>query len=595
MIALTKEMVWDLSQLVESTDSAWIQKQLELTVAEAEKFRHKYRGKIASLEVKSLVEMLEAMDGHILRFEGARMYCLLMYYADSTDAVAKQLNEAASKTITEVGQETAFINIELGKLLSENPSLVNEPALAEYKHYLERILRRVPHMLSETEERLIILKDKNGIKAWEMFQSDWLSTRTFDIEIEGEMKTLPYGKMGGLYQSPDRDLRKRANQTVYENLGKDEIVWASAVRSVCEDHIQMCKLRKCPDPMTQSVIDNDVDKQAIESLMKVVEKNAVLYQRYLGIKAKLMDLPRLANYDLAAPLPKMPDKKYSWSEAREEVVAAYKGFDEEIGGWIDEMFARRHIDGEIRKGKAAGAFCAPWFAGKSAYVLQSFNNRMGDLFSQAHELGHAIHVYLCSRAQKPSNCELGMCIAETGSIFGELLLAEHLLSKAKTKEERQAILAYIWDRVGRAVFQVSARFFLERELYSSIEQGKFLDGETIAKMWVDARDKICGDAIDWLEVMKWQWTRVSHYYMANYRFYNYPYVFARLYVYALYRLYKEQGRDFVPKLKRILAAGSSKSPTELSVELGFDITAEAFWEKGMKQAGQFIDMLEETV
>ncbi|TEU15020.1 MAG: hypothetical protein E3J21_14375, partial [Anaerolineales bacterium] len=339
---MTEEMVWDLSQLVESTDSAWIQKQLELTVAEAEKFRHKYRGKIASLEVKSLVEMLEAKDGHILRFEGAVMYCLLMYYADSTDAVAKQLNETARKTITRVKQEMAFIDIELGKLLSENPSLINEPALAEYKHYLERILRTVPHMLSETEERLIILKDKNGIEAWEMFQSDWLSTRTFDIEIEGEMKTLPYGKMVGLYQSPDRDLRMRANQTVYENLGKDEIVWASAVRSVCEDHIQMCKLRKYPDPMTRSVIANDIDKQAIESLMKVIEKNAGLYQRYLRIKVKLMDLPKLANYDLAAPLPKMPDKKYSWSEAREEIVAAYKGFDEEIGGWIEKMFARRH-------------------------------------------------------------------------------------------------------------------------------------------------------------------------------------------------------------------------------------------------------------
>lgn len=592
---MTEEMVWDLSQLVERTSSAWIQKQLELAVAEAEKFRDKYRGKIVSLEVKSLIEMLEAKDSLFLRFQGAVMYCFLIYLADSTDAVAKQLNEAARKTLTRVEQEMAFIDIELGKLLAEKPPLINEQALAEYKHYLERILRRVPHMLSETEERLIILKDKNGIKAWEMFQSDWLSTRTFDIEIEGEMKTLPYGKMVGLYQSPDRDLRMRANQTVYENLGKDEIAWASAVRSVCEDHIQMCKLRKYPDPITQSLIANDVGKQAIESLIKVIEKNTGLYQRYLRIKAKLMGLPKLANYDLAAPLPKMPDKKYSWREAREEMVAAYMGFDEEIGGWIDEMFARRHIDGEIRKGKTAGAFCSSWLAGKSAYILQSFNNRMGDLFTQAHELGHAVHAYLYSRAQKLSNCEIGSCIAETGSIFGELLLAEHLLSKVKTKEERQAILSYIWDKFGLSAFQVSARFFLEKGLYSSIKQGKFLDGETIAKMWMAARDKICGDAIDWLDVMKWEWAKSPHYYIANYRFYNYPYVFAQLFVYALYRLYKEQGKDFVPKIKRILAAGSSKSPTELTVELGFDITAEAFWQKGMKQAERFIDMLEETV
>jgi oligoendopeptidase F len=595
LIAMTEEMVWDLSQLVERTDSAWIQKQLKLMVTEAKKFRDKYRGKIAGLEVKRVVEMLEAKDGLYLRFEGALMYCFLMYYADSTDAVAKQLNEAARKTIAKVGQEMAFLDIELGKLLSEKPSLINRPAAAEYKHYLERILRRVPHMLSETEERLIILKDKNGINAWEMLQSDWLSTRTFDIEIEGEMKTLPYGKIVGLYQSPNRDLRRRARQKVYENLGKDKIVWASALRSVCEDHTQMCKLRKYPNPMTQSVIANDISKQAIESLMKVIEKNAGLYQRYLRIKARLMGLPKLANYDLTAPLPKMPDKKYSWKEARQEIVAAYTGFDAEIGGWIDEMFARHHIDGEIRKGKTAGAFCSSWLAGKSAYVLQSFNNRMGDLFTQAHELGHAIHAYLYSRVQKLSNCEIGSCIAETGSIFGELLLAEHLLSKTKTKKERQAILAYILDEFGIAAFQVSARFFLEKELYSSIEQGKFLDGETVAKMWVAARDKICGDAIDWLDVMKWEWTKSPHYYMANYRFYNYPYVFAQLFVYALYRLYKEQGKDFVPKLKGILAAGSSESPTGLSAELGFDITAETFWEKGMKQAEQFITLLEEAI
>ncbi len=590
-----EKMAWDLSQLVESTDPGSIQKQLKYMVAEAEKFRKKYRGNISGFDVKSLLEMLEAKDGLILRFEGAVMYCILKYNADSTDAVAKQLNEAARKAYAQVGQAMAFADIELGKLLSEKPSLTNESVLVEYKHYLEKILKRVPHMLSEIEERVIILKDKNGINAWEMLQSDWLSTRTFDIEIEGQMKTLPYGKMVGLYQSPNRDLRRRANQTVYENLGKDEIIWASAVRAVCEDHMQISKLRKYPDSLTQSLIANDVDKQAIDSLMKVIEKNVSLYQRYLRIKTKLMDLPKLANYDLFAPLPKAPDKEYSWKESMDEIAAAYKEFDKEIGAWIDEMFEKRHIDGEIRKGKTSGAFCSSWLAGKSAYVLQSFNKRMGDLFTQAHELGHAIHAYLYSRAQKPSNCEIGSCIAETGSIFGELLLAERLLSRTKTKEEKQAILAHILDEFGTAAFQVSARFFMEKELYSAITQGKFLDGETIAKKWVAARDKISGDAIDWLDVMKWEWTKSPHYYIANYRFYNYPYVYAQLFVYALYRLYKEQGKDFVPKLKRILAAGSSKSPKELSAELGFDIAAEEFWEKGMKQAEKFIGILEGTI
>jgi oligoendopeptidase F len=589
------EMIWDLSQMVENTAPASIQKKLESMVAEVERVRAKYHGKIGGLDAKGVLELLEMKDAYTLKFEGVVKYCRLMYSANSTDDVAKQLNDAARRAYMKVGQALAFIDIELGKLLAQNPSLVTEPVLAEYKHYLERILRRVPHMLSETEERLIIMKDKNGINAWEMLQSDWLSTRTFDIEIEGKMKTLPYGEIIGFYQSPDRDLRKQANQIVYENLGKDEIVWASAIRSVCEDHMQICKIRKYPAPMTQSLIANDVDQQIIESLMNTIKKNVGLYQRYLRLKAKLMGLDKLANYDVVAPLPNAPEMDYAWRESRKEVVDAYMGFDDGIGGWVDEMFERRHIDGEIRKGKSSGAFCSSWLAGKSAYILQSFNKKMGDVYTQAHELGHAIHAYLGSRAQKPSNYEIGSCIAETGSIFGELLLTERLLSKTKTKEEKQAILANVLDEFGMAAFQVSARVFFEQSMYDTIKRGKFLDGETVAKLWVAARDKIYGDSVDWLGVMKWEWTMKVHYYIANYRFYNYPYVYAQLFVFALYRLYKEEGESFVPKLKRLLAAGSSKSPRELAAELGFDITDERFWEKGMKQAEEFIDMLEETL
>jgi len=590
-----EEMIWDLSQLVESINPASIQKKLDSMVDEAEKIRDTYHGKIGNLDAKDLLELLEMKDAYTLKFEGAVMYCYLMYSADSTDDVAKQLNDAARKAYMKVSQALAFIDIELGKLLAEKPSLVTNPVLVEYKHYLERTLRKVPYMLSETEERLIIVKDKNGIDAWQMLQSDWLSTRTFDIEIEGETKTLPYGKIVGLYQSPNRDLRKRSNQIVYESLGKDELIWASAIRAVCEDHLQMSELRKYPTPIIQSLIANDVDRQTIDSLMNTIEKNVGLYQRYLRLKAKMMGLDKLANYDIVAPLPNTPEMDYAWKESRKEVVDAYMGFDEEMGGWVDEMFERRHIDGEVRKGKSSGAFCASWLAGKSAYVLQSFNRKMGNVYTQAHELGHAVHAYLSSRAQKPSNCEVGSCIAETGSIFGELLLTEQLLSKAKTKEEKQAILTCVLDEFGMAAFQVSARVFFEQSMYDSIKRGEFLDGETVAKSWVAARDKIYGDSVDWLNVMKWEWTMKPHYYMANYRFYNYPYVFAQLFVFALYQLYKEQGDGFVHKLKRLLAAGSSKSPRELGAKLGFNITDETFWEKGMAQAKQFIDMLEENL
>jgi oligoendopeptidase F len=194
-----------------------------------------------------------------------------------------------------------------------------------------------------------------------------------------------------------------------------------------------------------------------------------------------------------------------------------------------------------------------------------------------------------------SNYEIGSCIAETGSIFGELLLAEKLLADAATNEEKRAILSIILDEFGESGFQVSARVFFETSIYDAIEDGKFLDAEKISDLWVAARDKIYGDSVEWLPIMRYWWTMKQHFYMPNYRYYNYPYVYAQLFVYAMYRLYKEQGKEFVPKLKALLAAGSSRSPRDLAADIGFDITKEEFWQKGIDQYSEFIKLFEETL
>jgi oligoendopeptidase F len=590
-----EEMRWDLSQLVEIDDANYVEERLTAAVTLAEEFRDKHRGKIEGYSPKQIYDLLEEADNQALQFEGPFMYSFLMYSADMTQDVAKKLNDRAQEAGMLAQQALAFMDLELGKVLSKRPEIISDPALSEYKHKLERIQRRIPHMLSEEQEQLILAKDKNGINAWSQLQSDWLATRTFKIEVDGEEKEMPYGEITSLYQSPDRDLRKRANQVVYSKLGEDEILWATAVRSVSDDHMRVMKLRKWPSPLTQSLIANDVDEETINALMNIIQRNASVFQDYLKLKAKAMGLKKLGNWDEIAPLPFAPDKKYTWDEARKIVTESYMDFDEESGKWMDEMYERRHIDGEVRKGKTSGAFCATWFAGKSAYILQSFNGILGDLYTQAHELGHALHAYLGTRNQKPSNYEIGSCVAETGSIFGELLLTEKLFATIDDKEAKLAVLNTILDEFGQAAFQVSARYFFETKMYEAIEKGKFLDGETIAKLWMESRDMIYGDAMEWLPEMKWWWTMKLHFYIPNYRYYNYPYVYAQLFVYAMYRLYKEQGKEFVPKLKALLGAGSSKSPRELAAEIGFDITKEAFWQKGIDQFAEFIKMFKDTL
>ncbi len=589
------EMRWNLAQMVKSTDPDWIVARLEEMVVEANGMADRYRGKIENLDASELLALLELKDDFSLKYEGAVDYCRLRYSADSTNPISKRLNEAVRNAGTRASQALAFMEIELGALLKAKPTLVTDQKLSEYKHYLERMVCRVPHVMTEELEKLTISKDKNGVSAWSQLQGDWLSTRIFKILIDGVEKTMPYGEIISLYQSPDRELRREANRVVYNNLGLDDVVWSSAIRSVCADHLQMCEWRKYSSPMTQSLIDNDVEQKAIDALMRNMEENVKAYRRYLRLKARLMGLEKLGNWDIVAPLPNAPEKKYTWAESMREVVAAYSGFDAEWGNWVQDMYSKRHIDGEVRKGKRSGAFCSSWLSGKSAWVLQSFNGQMGDVYTQAHELGHAVHAYLGSRYQKPSNNEIGSCIAECGSGFGELLLTNRLLKEAKNNEERQAVLATVLDEFGMAAYQVSARVWFEQSMYESIKEGKYLDGETISNLWVGGRDKIYGDVVEWLPEMKWEWTMKPHYYIPNYRFYNYPYVYAQLFVFALYRLYREQGKTFVPKMRKILAAGSSRSPADLAKEVGFDVTEVSFWRKGIQQLEEFIDQLEGTL
>jgi oligoendopeptidase F len=359
--------------------------------------------------------------------------------------------------------------------------------------------------------------------------------------------------------------------------------------------MSVCERRKYESPIHASLIANDTERQSIDSLLKAIEKHAPLYRRYLKMKAKLMKMPKLGCHDIIAPLPDEPKLKFDYGKAKDLVLKAYTKFDEDYAFAVKDMFAKNHLDASPRYGKRNGAFCAGWYAGKTAYILQSFNENLRDIFTLAHELGHATHDYYSERSQTIMNLNIPMIVAETASTFGELLLTDLLLNTAKSDREKKAIICLILDNACMTIFQVTARAWFEQSLYKAIKQGEFLDYKTICKYWTDARDKIYGDTVEWFPEMEAEWTMKPHYYMANFRFYNYPYVYAQLFVYALYQKYLQEGRKFVPKFKKILSAGSSMSPVETAKLVGLDVTDPSFWKLGMKQLEHFVDELEKIV
>ena len=589
------EVVWDLSEIFPIITDPSVQKAMNDAKEMAERFASKYRGKIKDFSAKELLKCLEEYEAYTARLQEILLFAELSFAANMTLPETQLAHDKARKLEAKLGKLLAFFELEVGNLVYKNVKFISDPILANYKHALERLRRRFAHQLSEVEEKLVIEKDQFGVSAWEELQTKWLNTRMFEVQVEGVKKMLPFGEAYGLLPHPDRATRESANKSIFGLVGKDGEIFSSAFRNICNDWLSVCEWRKYDSPVHASLIANDVDQQAVDNLLKAIEDNVDLYQRYLKVKTKIMKLPKLGCHDLIAPLPDAPDMKFDFDKAKDLVIRAYSKFDDDYAFAVKDMFARNHIDAAPRFGKQNGAFCAGWYNGKSAFLLQSFNGRLNDIYTLAHELGHATHDYYFQRKQTIINGRISRVVAETASIFGELLLTDLLISEAKSDMEKKVILCKILDGAGRVIFSVTARAWFEQSVYDAIKRGEYLDHKTICKYWVAARNKAYCDTVDWFSEMESEWSITPHYFMANFRFYNYPYVYAQLFVYALYQKYLEEGKAFVPKLKQILSAGSSISPVEIGKMVGFDVGSVDFWNIGMKQYERFLKELEKIV
>jgi len=590
-----KDIAWDLSEIFPSTVDPSIQKAINNLTKMAEDFAKKYKGKIKDFSARELLKCIEEFEAFQMKLDDISLFAGLSFAANMTLSDTQLLYDRVNKMEAKLGKMLAFFDLEVGALVYKKPRIISEPILVNYEHALERLRRKVEHQLSEVEEQLIIEKDQFGVRAWQDLQAKWLNTRMFKVKVEGKKKTLSYGEANGLLPHPDRATRESANKSIYGLLGEYGEIFSTALRTICNDWVNVCERRKYESPMHASLIANDNDQQTIDNLLKAIEDHTDLYRRYLKLKAKMMGLPRLGCHDIIAPLPDAPDMKFDYDKARDLVIKAYSKFDEDYALAVKDMFAKNHLDSSPRFGKQNGAFCASWYSGKSAFILSSFNGTLNDIYTLAHELGHATHDYYWERNQTILNGRTPMVVAETASIFGELLLTDLLLSEAKSDKEKKAIICRVLDEAGMATFQVTSRTWFEKSLYNAIKQEEFLDYKTICKYWAAARDKIYGDTVEWFDELEAEWTMKPHYYFANFRFYNYPYVYAQMFVYALYRKYLEESKGFAPKFKKILSAGSSISPVEIGKTVGLDVTDPGFWKLGMKQYEHFIEELEKIV
>ena len=585
------ERSWDLSVLVDGAPADKVKELYDTLVTQAKSFADQYESKISSMSATDINEMLNSLQDFWVGANDIMAYGRLRFSADTTNKESGQINGWSRQTMSEIGQITKAINLNLGKLLSEKPEMIQEPVLSEFKHHLERLHNASKYHLSVGEEKAIIQKDLNGIRLFSQLQSSWVSEKSFEVEMAGEMKTITYNQLSALRMNPDRDIRRMATETLYKSYSDDKLLHALALRSICADHLAMSKLRGHPSPMTQSLLDQDVDEEAINALLSAIENTSDRFREFLTLKSKIMGIETIEGHDVMAPSSDNPVWHFSWEDARTIVVDAFGSYDPEFGTVVENMFVNERIDSANRTGKTSGAFCAGHGKAKSSFVFTSYNETMNDLYTLAHELGHAVQGHVTYHAQAPLNWGSSACLAEMGSIFGELLLTDKILAMSESKEQKIEILTQVLSNYTYVVYYVGLRALFEKSVYAAIEEGKLVDAETASNLWNAAKKRIFADRVEWNDYMEFEWARIPHHFMPNYRFYNYSYSFAQMLVFALYEVYKEEGDAFKSRFRNLLSRGGTKSVRDSLLEFGFDINDPAFWELGAKQANRFLEEL----
>jgi len=578
---------WDLSSLYHGPDDARLDTALAAAKVAAASFVETHRGRVGALDAGGLAAAITAYEDLEETARRPGFYAHLLFAADTQNDAARRLVDRTREAALGIANAIAFFEIELKAMPDDVfERLARDAVLAERRHWLGLVRRRRPFTLSEAEERIVNQKNVTGRGALvQLFDelSGSLRFRVDDRELGGE-ETL------SLLYEPDRELRERGFTAFLDGYAAHGIVWTSVLNGLMQDHRLECDLRRVPDPVLPTHLDNEVRPETVDAMMTATECHYELAQRYFRLKARLLDLPVLKNTDLYAPIAE-PPAKIPLDEARTLVLDAFYAFDAGFGALAQDFFDQRWIDAEVRPGKRLGAFCASVSPRSNPWVLLSYTGTSRDVATLAHELGHGVHDRLAS-GRRPLDHLPPLTLAETASVFAEMTLTRTLLDREPRRDVRRGLLcAKIEDTIA-TVFRQNVLTRFEMAAHARRAAGP-LTADELGELWWSENAKLYGDAVEMVPAYRWGWSYIPHF--IHSRFYCYAYVFGELLVLALYQRYREEGAAFVPHYLELLAAGGSEAPDVLLGRLGIAIDDAAFWERGFAVLEDLLAELEATL
>jgi oligoendopeptidase F len=578
---------WDLSDLYASEDAAELQADLTWLKQSCIDFSNDYEGKLAQLnadEMLKAVERYEAIDiiaGRIMSFAGLR------YYQLTTDPERAKFMSDMQDKLTEHTTKLVFYGLEFNRLDEEALSklLSQNTALARYKPVFDRMRAMKPYQLSDEMEKFLHDQSVVGATAWNRLFDETIASLVFTIDGED----LPLEAATNELSEQDRDTREAAAREIARVLRENTSLFARVHNTLAKDKEIEDRWRKMPTPQTGRHLSNHVEAEVVEALRNaVVAAYPKLSHRYYALKAKWLGLETMQVWDRNAPLPIEDDKLVDWTAAQEMVLSAYAEFSPEMAEIAKQFFTKSWIDAAVKPGKAPGAFAHPTVTTVHPYVMLNYLGKPDDVMTLAHELGHGVHQVLAAQ-QGELLSSTPLTLAETASVFGEMLTFRKLLAAAKTPQERKVLLAGKVESMINTVVRQIAFYDFECKLHAARAEGE-LTPDQINAIWMSVQGESLGPVFEFMDGYETFWSYIPHF--VHSPFYVYAYAFGDGLVNALYAVYEEGDTEFQAKYFDMLRAGGSKHHTELLAPFGLDASDPKFWDKGLSMISAMIDELE---
>jgi oligoendopeptidase F len=575
-------VVWDLGDLYTSADDPRIEADLKEALLRAESFETAYRGRIAPLgptDAELLHEAVSTLEALSELMDRPAIYASLLHAAKTDVPRHGALVARTQEQRTEINKHLIFFDLEWVQVAAESArALAAHPRLARYRHWLEQKRIWKPHYLSEPEEKILDRKGMTGRSAFARLFEETTASVRFPFAHAGTTRPMSLQEILAKLYDADRSARQAAAEGISRGLEDNGRLLTFIFNTVVLDHQVDGQLRSYPNPMSPRNLANEIGDEVVEALMSATEKHYPLVQRYYRLKRRLLGLDQLYDYDRYAPLPgEMP--RCDWPTGRQIVQESYDAFSPEAGKIVRAFFDKNWIDAELRDGKRGGAFSSSAVPSVHPYILLNYTERLRDVMTLAHELGHGVHQYL-SRGQGYLQCDTPLTTAEMASVFGEMLTFRRLQERYPEPRQRLALLCGKIEDAFATVFRQVVLTRFEQALHKARHEQGELSADTINRLWLDANRAMFGGMVEITDGYAWWWSYIGHFIRSP--FYCYAYAFGELLVLALYQMYRQEGAAFVPRYLELLAAGGSEAPHVLLARLGVDVTAPSFWELGLR-------------